>query len=250
MELTPLEQRIIANIREGDLITIDTLYRLGDLLKLADKKTIKEVAFNLVKKGVMIRIKRGKYLAVKSPEDYDPLKIANYLFDGYIAITTALFIYGYNQTKSFVIFGTTTSRKRSTKIGEYLYIAIPMGKLTFGSTYYRGYKVSTKAKTLLDCIYNMHYIADFVPLFDMIRDMTDENFSELLIYLSGIRNSSVIQRLGFILEKAGAPENIIEAILRKKGKSIVRLDSKVDKNINYDKMWGVFDNINLNRFKN
>ena len=165
MELTPLEQRIIANIREGDLITIDTLYRLGDLLKLADKKTIKEVAFNLVKKGVMIRIKRGKYLAVKSPEDYDPLKIANYLFDGYIAITTALFIYGYNQTKSFVIFGTTTSRKRSTKIGEYLYIAIPMGKLTFGSTYYRGYKVSTKAKTLLDCIYNMHYIADFVRVY-------------------------------------------------------------------------------------
>jgi predicted transcriptional regulator of viral defense system len=84
-------------LRNSDVITIDNLYRLNKFLGLAEKSTIKEIAFRLVKKGSLIRLKRGKYIVVKAPENRNALGIANYIFDGYIALTNALFIYGYTQ---------------------------------------------------------------------------------------------------------------------------------------------------------
>ena len=248
MELTVLEQKIMNLTREGEIITINTLYKLNEIFKFAEKDTIKEIAFKLVKKGALIRLERGKYLVIKSAENYNALKAANYIFDGYIAITSALFVYGYNQTKSFIIWGTTSSRKKIRKIGEYTYIMLPMGKLMFGSFYYKGYKISTKAKTVLDCVYNIHYVEDITPLIYLILDMNSKDFDELLGYLHMINNSSLTQRLGFILEKAGAPKDIITAIKRIAGKSVTRLDKRIGSYINYDKKWRVFDNVNINRF--
>ena len=243
-----LEQKIMNLAREGDVLTIDTLYKLNEIFKFAQKSTIKETAFELVKKGALIRLGRGKYLVIKSTENYDALKAANYIFDGYIAMASALFVYGYNQTKSFIIWGTTSSRKKIRKIGEYTYIMLPMGKSIFGSFYYKGYKISTKAKTVLDCVYNIHYVEDVTPLIDMIRDMNSEDFDELLGYLHIINNSSLTQRVGFILEKSGAPKNITTALKSVAGKSVTKLDKRIDRYINYDKNWRVFDNININRF--
>ncbi len=248
MELTILEQKIMNLTKDGDVITIDTLYKLNEIFKFAEKSTIKEITFRLVKKHALIRLERGKYLVIRSPENYDALKVANYLFDGYIAITSALFVYGYNQTKSFVIWGTTSSRKKIRKIGEYTYIMLPMGRSVFGSLYYKGYKISTKAKTLIDCVYNIHYIDDITPLIYMIRDMNSKDFDELLGYLRIINNSSLTQRVGFILEKAGAPKSIIDTLKSTIGKSVTKLDKRIVSHVNYDKTWHVFDNININRF--
>lgn len=248
MELTRLEQRVMSVLRDSDVITIDNLYKLNKFLKFAEKSTIKEIAFRLVKKGNLVRLKRGKYMVVKALENRDALKMANYIFDGYIALTSALFIYGYNQTKSFIIWGVTSSRKKIRKIGEYTYIALPMGKLVFGSVYHNGYKVSTKAKTLFDCVYNIHYIEDIGPLLDLIRDMNEEDFSELLKYLHIIQTSSIIQRIGFILGKANAPKKTLSKIKKLSGKSVIRLDKNNRRYLRYNREWKVFDNINIDRF--
>ena len=248
MEMTRLEQKLMGLLKDGDVITIDNLYLLNKLLRLAEKSTIKEVSFRLAKKGFLVRLKRGRYLVIKAPENRDALKIASYIFDGYIALTSALFVYGYNQTKSFVIWGTTSSRKQIRKIGEYTYVALPMGKLVFGSIYLNGYRVSTKAKTLFDCVYNIHYVEDLGPLMGLIHDMKEEDFSELLGYLRLVKNSSLIQRIGFILEKAGAPKETLSEIRGLSGKSVVGLDKKNKRHLRYNRDWKIFDNINIDRF--
>ena len=248
MELTKLEQRILNLTKQGDVLTIENLYKLNKVLKFAAEGTIKESAFNMVKKGLLIRLKRGRYLVVKAPENYDPLLVANYLFDGYIAISSALFVYGYDQTRSFVIWGTTSSRKRIRKIREYTYISLPMGKLTSGFTYHDGYKVSTVAKTVFDCVYNLHYLDDLKPLFDMIREMDEKDFDEMISYVDLAENSSFAQRIGFVLEKAGAPKYVSSELQRRAGNSAAKLDKKAKEYINYNKKWSVFDNINIARF--
>ena len=44
MELTVLEQKIMNLTREGEIITINTLYKLNEIFKFAEKDTIKENA--------------------------------------------------------------------------------------------------------------------------------------------------------------------------------------------------------------
>jgi predicted transcriptional regulator of viral defense system len=123
-----------------------------------------------------------------------------------------------------------------------------MGKLVFGTVYHNGYKVSTKAKTLFDCAYNIHYVEDIGPLLDLIHDMNGEDFTELLKYLHLVQTSSIIQRIGVILEKADAPKKTLSEIKKLCGKSIIRLDKKDKRYIKYDRKWKVFDNINIDRF--
>jgi predicted transcriptional regulator of viral defense system len=248
VELTKLEQKLLELFNDGDITTITNLYKLNKFLGITENNVIKGAMSRMVKKGIMIRLSRGKYLVTKSLATFDPLKLANYIFDGYIALSSALFIYGYNSTKSFSIWGITTFRKKTRKIDEYTYISLPMGTLVFGVIEYKGYKVSTRAKTLFDCIYNIHYLDDLGPVIALVRDMKKEDFNELLVYLKLAKNSSLIQRIGFFLEKAGAPKSVLTSLDSIKGRSVTRLDKKNGKCINYNSRWKVFDNINLNRF--
>lgn len=248
MELTRLEQKMTSILKDGEIITINNLYRLNELLKFSATSTVKAMAFNLVKKGVLVRLSRGRYLVSKTPEKYDPLRTANYVFDGYIAFSSALFVYGYNPTRSFTVWGASSQRKTIRKIGEYIYISVPMGRLTFGSTYYKGYRVSTRSKTVFDCIYKIHYVEDMRSLLDAIHDMGSKDFDELIGYLKEYGSSSITQKVGFVLEKAGAPRGILKIIQSVAGKSIARLDNKSDAPSRYDPKWHILDNINFARF--
>ena len=248
MELTKLEQKVLGLFKGGEIVTISNLYELNKFFKFAAMPTIKEMAFSLVRKGALIRLNRGRYLVQKTDESYDPLYMANYVFDGYIALSSALFIYGYDPTRSFVIWGVTSSRKKVRKIGEYTYVSMPMGKFTFGATTYKGYKVSTMAKTIFDCIYNIHYMGDLKPLMDMIHDMDRRQFGDLISYIRRYNNSSFTQRTGFILEGAGAPKDILTIIRSMIGKSVTKLDSKSNVRAKYNPLWKILDNINLARF--
>lgn len=248
MELTRLEQKVLNLFNDGDVTSIANLYKINELMRFAKTSTVKELAFRLTQKKFFVRLSRGRYVVVKIPSVYDPLKIANYIFDGYIALSSALFVYGYNQARSFSIFGTTAFRKKIRKIGEYEYTAVPMGRLTSGVCYHDGYKVSTKAKTLFDCIYNIQFVDDLGPLFRLVRDMGQEDFDELFVYLKLSKNLSMIQRTGFFLEKAHAPKNIIYKLDAAKGNSIIKLNKKDKRCTRYNKRWKIFDNINLDRF--
>ena len=84
----------------------------------------------------------------------------------------------------------------------------------------------------------------------MIREMDEKDFDELISYIDLARNPSLAQRIGFVLEKAGAPKYVLNKLRRRIGNSVAKLDKKARGYINYNKKWSVFDNINIARFLN
>ncbi len=144
------------NIRRAVENSPDGIARLETLesLQLCDKFTLKTTLSRLGKSNRIIRLKRGVY---SSNPIRDAFTAAQCIYNGYIGFSSALYVHKLIVELPFIVTVVTSHKSASTVIGAYGFRAIAMREKAIGFKNVGGLTVSTRAKTLFDCLYLERY---------------------------------------------------------------------------------------------
>jgi len=168
-----------------------------DVLKITKttKKYVRTLLSRLQKKGYIYRIERGKYSLYD-----DPLIFASHLAKhSYLSLWTALRYHNLTQQQPQNIFVMVKSAKRK--------ITLPHTTINFIITkHFWGYKteryrdfdifIAEPEKAIIDCLsarLPIEYVTEAIEL--------HKNPQKLAEYAKKTKNSSLIKRVGYLLEK-------------------------------------------------
>ncbi len=243
-KLSPLEQEIYFTLvkSKSKLFTME-LIRSFDF---GNYGTLREVLSNMVKKGWLIRIKRGTYY-VNTPENSgidDLFKISSVVFNGYIAFSAALYIYKATTERPYTIYVVTRFASKTKTIGSSEIRAVALKKRAVGMINYEGYQISSKAKTLYDCFYMADYAGGYSKILEAVYrlDLKKDEWRDFANYMDKFETDSFKRKVGYLLDvsrKTGAnvPSKLIRS-LNLKG-PLIKLGSGA--NGKYVKKWKIVD---------
>ena len=141
-----------------------------DFLKgmhICDEFTLKTTLSRLGKSGRIVRLKRGVYSA--GPVR-DAFSAAQAVFNGYIGFSGALYLHKLIAEMPFTIIVVTSGLSASKNFGSFESKAVPLGEKAIGFENRGGLVVSTRAKTLFDCLYLPKYSVGEPKLFEAYRE--------------------------------------------------------------------------------
>ncbi|OIO21210.1 hypothetical protein COV61_03370 [Candidatus Micrarchaeota archaeon CG11_big_fil_rev_8_21_14_0_20_47_5] len=138
---------------ESSPFGIASLEVLGSL-QLCSFPTLKTTISRLNRAGRIIRVKRGVYSATPVR---DPYALAQAIFGGYVGFSGALYLHKLNTEMPFTIIIVTPHLSKTRSFGEYEFRAVALGDRAVGFERLGNCNVSTRAKTLFDCLYLPHY---------------------------------------------------------------------------------------------
>ena len=197
-----ITQKVLQAIEKSPngIITLDIL----ESLRLCDVSTLKTTLSRLNKQGRLIRLKRGIYAS-------NPLKdafaAAQATFRGYIGFSSALYLHKLIAETPFTITVVTTNTSASKVFGQYEFRAVALRDNAVGFEIKNRYTVSTRAKTLFDCIYLSRYSVEEKKLVESFREarLTGREWNEFEGYVKR-----------FVREKAGKKFHRIEKTIRRR----------------------------------
>lgn len=246
MTYTPLEQDLIERLPEAALLNHKVLFNINRQARLTTKKTLNKLISNLCRKGILIRLRRGRYFVAKNRQP-DPLLLGCMAFGGYISFDTALFFYGYRHAFSSTVYCAISKKtKIRAKIAGKTYVGVPVGKFAFGYVYVDKLRIATKAKLVFDTIYTkFKYTEEILPVLELIRDLGEESVNEFLSYLDLVEETAMYERTGLLFDIALGNKKVIAYISRKMKKNVVvRLNPSIRPLGSYEREWHVYDNMN------
>ena len=192
--------RAIENSPNG-IAELETL----ESLQLCDKFTLKTTLSRLGKSNRIIRLKRGVY---SSNPIRDTLIAAQCIYNGYIGFSSALYVHKLIAELPFTVTVVTTYKSASKVIGAYEFRAIAMKEKAIGFESMGELTVSTRAKTLFDCLYLERYSIE--------RDKLIEAYKLAKLSSDELREfNSYVKR--FVSEGRRAKFNMIKKEIASKG---------------------------------
>lgn len=132
------------------ITTLDIL----ESLRLCDDFTLKTTLSRLGKSGRIIRLKRGTYTTSPLP---DAFAAAQHVFNGYIGFSSALYLHKLIAELPFSIAVVTRFKSGVKTAGQYEFRAIALKDKAVGFANIGGIVISTRPKTLFDCLYLERY---------------------------------------------------------------------------------------------
>lgn len=167
-----------------------------------ENRTINEIAENLVTRGFLSRIERGKYCRANFRDEH---VIGTFLAkESAVAYWSALNLHGLTEQFSNKVFIQTTQLKRDVEFAgtKYQFIKIQSNKrdgIIFNNYGNYRYPITNIEKTLVDCFDLPQYSGGFAEL---IRAFYNAKLDEqrLIDYCSAVNNIAVIKRLAFLIE--------------------------------------------------
>ncbi len=247
--LTKLEQHLLNNLPDKTVVSLHSIRSIGAV----GRTSLLTILHRLSAKGFMIRLSRGRYYVMKD-KTYDRLLIgSNLTTNPYIGLESALFIYGALKTVPLDTYVVTSLKRISTRrIGPDRYVLIPFGRLALGYGPRDGYRISSKGKTLFDCLYKIKYVSHVESLVDLINLMDDDDISDFLYFATKYGSTALLERAGYILElsekaRYKRTKAAIKGLESKIGKGVVtklKPDSPLDEK-RYSRKWHIYDNIGL-----
>ena len=183
--LDNLTSKVFSAIKESKkgIITLDLL----NSLRLCSKDTLKTILSRLNKAKKILRLKRGIYAIVPLTDSFAS---AQAMYNGYLGFTTALYLHKLISEIPFNIFVVTTDVSKSKKIGEYLFKAVALKNKAIGFETKDDYVISTKAKTLFDCILLPNYSLEEDKLINTFKEvrLTKKEWKEFDFYVHRFTN--------------------------------------------------------------
>ncbi len=198
--LTPSEQIIMKRLSGAKAID---KAQIKDLLHDMNGSTIDNSLKSLVKKGALIRIKRGLYIPnEKGGMDLnDLLRISTMVYGGYVAFSTALKIHGLLDYEPFRIFVSTPKRSVSKYIGEFELRFVAMGNRCRGQTNINGVWVSDLEKTFFDCFFRPDLAGGYQNISKALILVQNIDWMRFSTYLDGFGTTPMKQRVGYIVSR-------------------------------------------------
>ena len=168
----------IQNASNG-IITLDLLKSL----KLCDSFTLKTTLSRLSKSGRIIRLKRGTY-SVNPIEN--AFIAAQATFSGYIGFSSALYLHMLIAEMPFSITVVTVNESKLKKFGSYEFRAVALKNKAVGFEKKDCIAVSTRAKTLFDCLYLEKYSIEEEKLIEayQMKPLTPQEMREFDMYIN------------------------------------------------------------------
>jgi predicted transcriptional regulator of viral defense system len=249
---TPREQKVLSALAGTGIATAGLVH---ELFSGMDPHELNRLSSSLASKGYLHRVRRGLYLVQaepsKRPVIADPVALGQALFGGYIGFSSALRIFGLIEYEPFTVFSVTRKLSRQTRIGEYLFKAVAMGRRAYGTTFWKGVYVSTPAKTIFDCFVSPQYAGGYANLARAAYEcsaMMEPRFDwrEFLAYFDDA-SPSLCARSGFVLdvirrEAGGIPAHVVSSLRERVGNN-TRLVPGGPSGGHYVKQWKVLDNL-------
>ncbi|VVC04569.1 Uncharacterised protein [Candidatus Burarchaeum australiense] len=158
---------------------LDVLESLG----LADAATLRTTLSRLGRGGRIVHLKRGTYSTIPIRDAY---ACAQALFNGYLGFSTALYLHKLIAEVPFTITVVTTAASETKKVGEYEFRAVALGEKAVGFERRGDYVVSTRAKTLFDCVYLPEYAVERRKLVEAFREarLAAREWKEFRLYVA------------------------------------------------------------------
>jgi len=135
-------------------------------LRFGSRNSLKVTIARLGKAGRLLRLKRGAYSV--SPMK-DALACAQATFNGYLGFSAALHVHKLIIETPFVITVVTSAYSGSKRFGEYEFRAVALKEKAVGFEKKGAYAVSSRAKTLFDCLYLPQYSVEYSKLIGAYR---------------------------------------------------------------------------------
>jgi predicted transcriptional regulator of viral defense system len=250
------EASILITKLKQDKKTVFTVHDAAKILKIK-RANLLNLLKRLADKGWLNRIEKGKYLLVPlevSPDqpytEHQFIIASKLVKPYYVGYMSMLNYYGYTEQLSNTVLIVSTKRKREKRIAgvTYKFVYLPRYKM-FGKTHLiienNKVFVSTKEKTIIDCLDHPEYCGGIIEATKGLWNAkNDINFAKLRKYVRKIKNSAVAKRLGYILEKLKmGDKKTIDYLLKSKAKGYSLLDPLIPKKTNFNSRWNLILNI-------
>lgn len=194
-KLTDFVANAVKNSPNG-ITSIDLL----ESLKLCDSNTLKTTLSRLVKSGKLLRLKKGIY-------SINPIinvfVAAQSTFEGYIGFSSALYLHKLTAEMPFSITVVTTYTSGKKTFGQYIFRAVSLKDKATGFEEQDGIILSTRAKTLFDCLYLQKYSIEESKLIEAFisKPLDRLEKKEFKYYLTLINSSRKIKNFEKLEEK-------------------------------------------------
>lgn len=169
----------------------------------------------------------------------------------YIAYWTALNHYGYTEQAPFTIFVATTARIKKTNVHGVNYQFVTINKRKFFGTknHFIGNQkiiVSDKNKTIVDSLDHPEYCGGIAEVAKCLWNAKEDiSFEKLIKYAQKIHNSTVIKRLGFLIDvlELQIPSSLYDQMKNLIGSGRSWLDPYSVKHKKSNLKWRLFVNV-------
>lgn len=186
---------------EEEEVLIFDIQNLKETLN-SDNRTINEIAENLVVKGFLSRIERGKYCRANFRDEN---VIGTFLAkESAVAYWSALNLYGLTEQFPNKIFIQTTQLKKNVEFAgtTYQFVKIQSNKrvgiVLNGYGNYK-YPITDIEKTIVDCFDLPQYSGGFAELIRAFYN-AKLNAKKLIDYCDVVNNIAVAKRIGYLAE--------------------------------------------------
>lgn len=236
------------------------------VLPNSSESALKELLSDMVKRGLLMRLKKGLYHTIpyeKDPEFFMPdwHLLAEPLTKG-----TKYYI-GYYSALQIHNLITQPSLKEQIVVAKQLRPSIlNIKNVTFQFIYhnenhffgsrkmwidnYNKVVCSDMEKTFLDCLFRPDYAGGVVEIGRALYASKDKiDFKKLLEYTKKFQSQAVIKRLGFLLEALEIKTDITVHLNKLKTNSYVLLDTELPKSGKMISRWGIQQNLETETIK-
>ena len=194
------QNSFVKYLEEEDLLIFE-IKTLKVTLNLSNR-VINEIVENLVVKGFLTRIERGKYCRANFRDEN---VIGTFLSkESAVAYWSALNLHGLTEQFPNKIFIQTPQLKKEVEFAgtNYQFIKIQPNKRTgivFNNYGNYKYPITDIEKTIVDCFDLPQYSGGFAELIRAFYN-AKLNVPKLIDYCNAVNNIAVIKRLGFLAE--------------------------------------------------
>ena len=237
-----------------------SLQEVFPLLKNSSREAVKKLMRDMVKRGLLLRLKDGVYWSIpyeQAAAEYFPNwhLVAKYIVgdsDYYIGYYSAMEIHSLITQPALreQIVVNKQIKPSSLKIKGYKFQYIYHNKKHFFGTTdiwidsFNKVKCSDLEKTFIDCLYKPDYAGGITEIAKALYKAREKiDYSKMFTYCKQFRAQSVIKRLGFLLELLNINTPFIEQLQELKTKSYVLLEPSYEKNGKLIGKWSVQQNM-------
>lgn len=235
-------------------------------LPLSSNSALKELLSDMVKRGLLMRLKRGLYFIIPFEKDADSFMPDWHIIAGHLVKNTNHYI-GYYSALQIHNLITQPSLKEQIVVSKQIRPStIKIKNVEFQFIYHNenhffGSKkiwidsfnkvlCSDLEKTFIDCLFKPDYSGGIVEVARAIYTSKDKiKFNKLLEYAEKFKSQAVIKRLGFLLETLEIETDIIPKLNTLKTASYVLLDTELPKSGKMISRWSIQQNLETETIK-
>jgi len=227
---------------------------------------IRELLSDMVKRGLLLRLKKGLYYIIPYEQDSEkfipdwhllaePLTTGNRHYIGYYSALEIHNLITQPSLKEQIVVSKQMKPSKILVKGITFQFIYHNRKHFFGESKiwindFERVRCSDLEKTIIDCLFKPAYAGGIVEIAKAIYISRERlNYSKLLDYSERFSSQAVIKRLGFLLEVLELGEEIIQKLQSRKTAAYVLLDTELPKSGKIISRWSIQQNLGIETIK-